>query len=166
MDKKKILDNALNNLRKDVEKTFTNEDNLKKTFLNRLENTLPEPTVFELIKKKWKAFSAIFASLVSTGFIVAQLMIPLQFATKGIENDNSHIDELSSEQIQVYSKEDFEFIMKEAVKFELDINLETMGNYRQLFIQSLLIDEHDTIKEKLNLDSAYQGPVTIVIKND
>ena len=58
MDKKKILDNALNNLRKDVEKTFTNEDNLKKTFLNRLENTLPEPTVFELIKKKWKAFSA------------------------------------------------------------------------------------------------------------
>ena len=134
--------------------------------MNKLEHTAPEPTVFELIKKKWKAFSAIFASLVSTGFIVSQLMIPLQFATKGIENDNSHVDELSSEQIQVYSKEDFEFIMKQAFKFELDINLETMGSYRQLFIQSLLIDEHDTIKEKLNLDSAYQGPVTIVIKND
>ena len=104
MDKNKIIKESIKTFNKKLDKDLSDPNILKKTFLNKLEHTAPEPTVFELIKKKWKAFSAIFASLVSTGFIVSQLMIPLQFATKGIENDNSHVDELSSEQIQVYSK--------------------------------------------------------------
>ena len=165
MDKKKILHDSLNNLRKDVEKTFTKEDILKKTFLNRLEQASPEPSVIDVFKEQWKSLSTIFVTIFSIGFILARITMPLNYATKGVD-DNDYLDELSSESILIDSKKDFVFLINEAYKLDLDISIERMGSYKQLFIQSLVADDHSTIKEKLDLDPTYQGPITIVIKND
>ena len=141
----------------------TNQEILFKSFRRKLDLIKPELSAYEKIKTKLSSTASIVGtSLFIAGFLIARLTIPVSTVNiKGIE-DQSYLEHLPTNIIEITSEKRFEKIYAAAMKAGISFEFDAEGDVKQIYIKALPKNINHEFKNLLELSSNYEGPVTIL----
>ena len=139
---------------------------LKQAELKNIDDSIKKASKFKNIKLKWKAFSAVFLSLFSIGFLISRLLLPAEVAlVKGYEdNSSNNVTTKIITRNAMYQKDLYKIL--DLVKgLNYKINIKKIENNRQIYISYIFNDgKSKELKAFLGLKADYEGPVTLLYK--
>ena len=132
-------------------------------FKKRLDEAIEKKVTKQKKYKDFIKYLGIGVPLFVTGFIIARLTLPVSLGVKGID-EKYYITNIPTTIVEITSEEKFSKIVNYSISKGIKFEFAKLNNAKQLYIKGIRENQHFKLKELLDLNKEYKGPITLIIK--